>query len=98
MKLRFQIEQARFGKPLFQLCGLQFKLRRLRLSIPRFPIVAPCQPATRNQPVDQIIPLKRAAQGLFEIRESERHVARISRRQSAAGEKLPHRSLERFEI
>src|SRR5882672_3878980 len=88
MKLRFQIEQARFGQSLFQLRRLQFKLRRLQLSILRFAVVIPCQPAARDQPVDQIISLKRSAQRLFDTLKSEHPVARDSRRQSAAQERI----------
>src|SRR5215475_12157081 len=86
MKLRFQVEQARFGQPLFQLRRLQFKLRRLQLSILRFAVVIPCQPTARDQPVDQIIPLKRATKELFDVRKSEHPVARVSGGKSAAQE------------
>src|SRR5215475_8549997 len=88
MKLRLQVEQARFGQSLFQLRRLQFELRRLQLSILRLAVVIPGKPAARDQPVDQIIPLKRAAQRLFEIRKSEHRVARVSGRKSAAKERI----------
>ena len=88
MKLRFQIEQARLGQSLFQLRRLQFKLRRLQLSILRFAVVIPCQPTARDQPVDQIIPLKCSAQRLFDTRKSEHRVDSDSRRQSATNERI----------
>src|SRR5262249_19225001 len=95
MKLRFQIEQARFGQPLFQLRRLQFKLRRLQLSILRFAVVVPCQPSPRDQPVDQIIPLKSAAQELFDIRKSEHPVASVSGGKSAAQERIRQEANEK---
>src|SRR5262245_66015593 len=88
MKLRFQVEQARFGQSLFQLRRLQFKLRRLQLSILRFAVVIPCQPTARDQPVDQIIPLKSAAEELLDIRKSEHPVARVSGGKSAVQEHI----------
>src|SRR5262245_22735731 len=95
MKLRFQVEQARFGQPLFQLCRLQFKLRRLQLSILRFAVVVPCQPTARDQPVDQIIPLKSAAKELFDIRKSEHPIARVSGRKSATKERVRQEANEK---
>src|SRR5262245_25092739 len=88
MKLRFQIEQARFDQSLFQLCSLQFKLRGMQCAIPRFAVVIPCQPTTSDQPVDQIVPLKRAAQRLFEVRKSEHRIARVPCSESAAQERV----------
>src|SRR5215470_2343211 len=95
MKLRFQIEQARFSQSLLQLRSLQFKLRRLELSILRFTVVIPGQPTARDQPIDQIIPLKRAAQRLFDTRKSEHRVARVSGRKSAAQERIRQEANEK---
>src|SRR5215813_5104261 len=86
MKLRLQVEQSRFGQSLFQLRRLQLKLRRPQLSILRFAVVIPGQPTARDQPVDQIIPLKRAAQRLFDTRKSEHRVAGVSGRKTHAQE------------
>src|SRR5215470_3671737 len=88
MKLRLQVEQARFSQPLFQLRRLQFELRRLQLSILRLAVVIPGKPAARDQPVDQIIPLKRAAKELFDIRKSEHPVAGVSGGKPAAQEHI----------